>query len=75
MVPEGVWALTGTARKAGTGMVPGGTKGRSVACLTPGDVMISGRSLAVRREHAMEADQMQAWTGDKRSQALHKLER
>jgi hypothetical protein len=41
---------------------------------SPEDGMISGRSLAFC-EHAMEADQMQAWTGDKRGQALHKLQR
>jgi hypothetical protein len=66
------------------------TKGRSVACLAPRGWNDSRDAVwrcvlgapsrpllgpGFRCEHAMEADQMQAWTGDKRSQALHQLQR
>ena len=62
---EGVWVLTGTLGKPGPARSP---------AWRPEDGMISG-AVSVGREHAMEADEMQPWTRDKRGQALHELQR
>ena len=62
---EGVLALTGAL-----GM-PGPRAARDVACLVPRGSNDLGTQLGIGREDAMEADEMQPWTGDKRGQALH----
>ena len=34
-----------------------------------------GTQPGIGREHAMEANEMEPWTGDKRSQSLHEFQR